>query len=71
MQKSEISCLLDRMLRNARKFRCNASDLDLSVGKNEVVAEKLNSTADGIEIVVNAVRREFFTGGIYNDENQY
>ena len=61
MQKSKLSNLVDRMTQNAQRLKASASGFNLSVGENRFVAEKLNSTADGIEIVDNAIKREIST----------
>ena len=58
MGKAKLNNLVERMLQNAKRIRHSASSLNLSIGKNETSAEKLKSTADGIEIVVNAIKRE-------------
>jgi hypothetical protein len=61
MEKIKLNSLVGRMMWNAQRLKASASGFNLSVGENRFVAEKLNSTADGIEIVVNAIKREIST----------
>ena len=58
MGKSKLNSLVDRILWNAKKIRSNAFNINLSLSRNEIVVAKLNGTADGIEMVVNAIKRE-------------
>lgn len=56
--KDKIKSLIEKMSNHVLRLRENASGLNLSIQGNKIAVEKLKSTADGIEIAINAIRSD-------------
>jgi len=59
MNKNEFASFIDRMSFNANRIRSNVFNLKCSLSPNLMLVEKLNGIADGIEIVINGIKKDF------------
>jgi len=62
MDKNKFASFIDRMSFNAKRIRSNAFNLKCSLSPNPILVGKLNGVADGIEIVINGIKKDFLLG---------
>ena len=62
MNKNEFASFIDRMSFNVKRIRSNAFNLKGSLSPNLMLIEKLNGVADGIEMVINGIKKDFSLG---------